>query len=161
MPARRNKEGTYHVVNESKYRGSMNGGGARAAQYRSSWELRLMGWLDSNPNVVEWGSERIVVQYRDPVDNGIHRYFIDFDFVVKDSGGKMKKFFAEVKPDDQTRPPEQPKRMTEKGKINFMMKLRTFAKNQAKWEAAKKYASKVGATFMIITEKNCSFFNSK
>ena len=151
--------GTYHVHNTTKYRGSNGGGGARAAQYRSSWELRLMGWLDSNPNVVEWGSERMVVQYVDKVDGRVHRYFVDFDFVVRGKDGNLKRIWCEVKPDAETRPPVPPRRMTESAKRNLLMKNMTYVRNQSKWEAAIAEARRRGATFMVLTEKNASFFN--
>lgn len=151
--------GTYRVRNTAKYRGSNGGGGAYAAQYRSSWELRLMGWLDSNPNVVEWGSERIVIQYVDRADHNPHRYYMDFDFTVRDREGKLHRFLVEVKPDAETRPPVPPKRLTESAKRNFLMKQLTYAKNVSKWEAARKYATAKGYSFMILTEKNAAFLN--
>ena len=37
-----------------------------------------MSFLDSDPRIIEWSSEEIVVPYISPVDNRTHRYFVDF-----------------------------------------------------------------------------------
>jgi hypothetical protein len=152
-------QGTYRVINPSKFRGSLNGGGALTCIYRSSWERRLMAWLDTNPAILAWGSERVIVQYNDESDLGkLRRYFIDFDFELRDQEGKLKKFWCEVKPHEYTIPPKQPKRLTESTKRNYLMNSLTYVRNVCKWNAAKKSAINHGATFFILTEQNASFF---
>ena len=37
--------------------------------YRSLWERKLMVWCDKNENVLEWGSEEIIIPYVSPIDN--------------------------------------------------------------------------------------------
>ena len=56
---------------------------------RSSWETRFALWCDHNPNVVKWVSEEIVIPYRCPTDNKIHRYFVDFKLQIKDKDGNL------------------------------------------------------------------------
>ena len=38
------------------------------------WELRFMKYCDSNPSILEWSSEEIVIPYRG-LDKKIHRYY--------------------------------------------------------------------------------------
>lgn len=155
------QQGSYHVVNRGKYMGSANGGGATVAIYRSSWERRLAAWLDSNDSVVKWGSELICIPYVNKCDNIMHRYYIDFNFTIKDEKGKLKTFWCEVKPSSETKIPQKPKRITESSERNYKLKLMTYIQNLSKWEAAKKAAYEKGAIFIILTEKNCQFLNHK
>jgi hypothetical protein len=37
-----------------------------------------MSRLDKDPSIVEWSSEEHVIPYRSPIDNRMHRYFVDF-----------------------------------------------------------------------------------
>jgi len=46
--------------------------------YRSSWECKVMSWLDRNPSIISWASEELIIPYKSPVDNRFHRYFPDF-----------------------------------------------------------------------------------
>ena len=66
-------------------------------EYRSSWELKLMKFLDHNPEVEYWTVEPFPINYLNPKDNQIHRYFVDF--MVKFKNGK--KILIEVKPEGQ------------------------------------------------------------
>ena len=154
-------QGVYHVQNTKKYQGSSNGGTSTTCVFRSSWERRLMAWLDHNESVISWGSELISIPYVNKLDGTAHRYYIDFNFKVKDiNTGKIKTFWVEVKPADQTVPPKQPKRLTESAKRNYAMKSLTYVQNISKWERAKAEARKHNAIFMILTEQNCQFLNS-
>ena len=65
-----------------------------------------MKYCDGNPSILEWGSEEIVIPYRSPLDNRIHRYFVDFYIKVKDVDGNIQKYLIEVKPKKQTREPK-------------------------------------------------------
>ena len=82
-------KGKYHPTKREKYRGDVNN-----IIYRSLWERSFMKYCDDNPDVVEWGSEEIVVPYISPIDGKRHRYFPDF--YVKTSKGD--KFLVEIKP---------------------------------------------------------------
>ena len=53
--------------------------------YRSLWELKFMKYCDSNTNILEWGSEEIVLPYRSPIDNKVHRYYPDFYIKVRET----------------------------------------------------------------------------
>lgn len=111
---------------------------------RSSWETRFASWCDKNTSIVKWSSEETVILYRCPTDNHIHRYFVDFKITTN----LGKTYLVEVKPQKQTVPPVFPGKQTQR----YLVESLTFLKNQAKWEAAKKYAIERGWEFKIITE---------
>lgn len=74
--------------------------------YRSSWECKVMDWLDRNNDVISWASEELIIPYISPIDNRRHRYFPDFLVKVRTKDGKMKTILIEVKPKKQTKEPE-------------------------------------------------------
>ena len=116
--------------------------------YRSLWERKFMVYCDKNENILEWGSEEVVVPYHSPIDNRYHRYFPDFYIKVRESNGKIKKMIIEIKPFKQCVEPKVQKKKT-KGYIYEVME---YAKNQAKWEAAKEWRLDRGYEFKVLTE---------
>ena len=82
--------------------------------YRSSWECRVMTWLDKNPDIISWASEELVVPYISPADGQRHRYFPDFLVKVKTQDGKTKTMMLEVKPKKQAQAPTPQKRVTKR-----------------------------------------------
>ena len=119
--------------------------------YRSGLELKFMRWIDENTNVVNWGSESIVVPYQSPVDGKIHRYFVDLNIDLKESQtGKIIKYLVEIKPAKQLLRPD-PKR---KNKRSLLYEQLEYAKNMSKWHAAKAWCESNGRKFLILTEKN-------
>ena len=132
-------KGKYRPTNRKKYRGDTNN-----ITYRSLWERKFMVYLDTNKDIVEWGSEEIVIPYVSPIDKKRHRYFPDF--YLKTSFGD--KFIVEIKPKKYTKAPRKPKRVTKQ----FIYEAQEWGRNQAKWDAAKKVCDKHGWTFLIITE---------
>lgn len=135
-------QGIFKPINKDKFMG-------KYAVFRSSWERKFMLWADKNPNIIEWSSEQIVIPYRSPLDNKIHRYFVD-NYIVLKEGDKIKKYLIEIKPHKQTLAPVPSKK---KKKATVLYETTQWAVNQAKWEAAKKYANDRGAEFIILTEK--------
>lgn len=127
-------------------------GNPRNIVYRSSWEFSYMRKLDNDPNVVNWASEEFHIGYPDPLDpeqRRWKRYFPDFFVKRKNIKGKIETFVIEIKPEAQTKVPKQGKKQTKK----FITEAATYARNSAKWEAAKLWCAKNGATFLILTEK--------
>jgi len=137
-------KGLFTPKNPNKY-----GGDSTNIIYRSSWERRVMHWFDTNPNVLTWASEELVIPYISPVDNKKHRYFPDFVARMQQKDGSIKTFVIEVKPDSQTRMPVQ-KRKTKR----FIQEAATYAVNQEKWRAADFFCQKQGWIFKVITEKD-------
>jgi len=138
-------KGKYKVTNREKYVGDVDN-----VVYRSSWERRFMVYADSNPNVVEWNSEELVIPYVSPVDGRVHRYFTDFWIKVKDTEGNVKNIVIEVKPKTQTAPPKMGK--TAKSKYRYLKELKTWKVNEAKWEAAQEFCDDRMWQFKILTE---------
>jgi hypothetical protein len=115
--------------------------------YRSLWERKLMVWCDKNENVLEWGSEEIIIPYVSPIDNRIHRYFPDFYIKGRTSSGTTK-YIVEVKPKAQTLPPKKGRKTK-----RLLNEIATYGVNQAKWKAAREYCADRKMKFMILTEK--------
>lgn len=109
-----------------------------------------MIWADEKPSVVKWRSEETVIPYISPIDNRIHRYFVDFQIQVRQKNGALKTFLIEIKPEKQTRPPAVQKRMTKR----YLQEVTTWGKNEAKWNAAIEYAKDRGWEFIILNEKH-------
>jgi|TARA_S200002703_G_C3779224_1_gene240061 hypothetical protein len=138
------RQGRFNPQNPEKYLGDV-----RNIIYRSSWELRFLRWCDQNANIIEYGSEEFFIPYISPVDNRIHRYYPDFIIKVRHKDKSIKRYVVEVKPDKQTRPPKQGKRVTK----SFIYETKTYAVNQAKWKAAQEWCKDRLLEFKIITEK--------
>lgn len=135
----------YNPVNPQKYAGDHTN-----IIMRSSWETKFAIWCDKNPAVVKWSSEETIVPYISPVDNRAHRYFIDFKIQVYTNEGKLKTYLVEIKPDNQTRPPQAPTRKTKR----YIQEVMTWGVNDAKWKAATTYAKDRGWEFIILTENH-------
>ena len=120
-------------------------------RYLSSWELKLFRFCDLNPDVIEWGSENIIIPYLNPIDNRMHNYIVDAYVKLKTKQG-VKKFLVEVKPYKQTIKP--PLRNTKTNKIpkSLVYEQLNYIKNTAKWEAAKKWCEKHNMEFTLLTE---------
>jgi len=139
-------KGWFTPRNPNKYKGD-----AKNIVYRSSWELRVMKYLDEQPNVVWWASEELPIPYKSPVDQKMHRYFPDFIARIRQVDKEIT-VVMEVKPFNQTQLPKQ-KRRTQK----FLQEVATYAVNQEKWRAADLFCKEHGWKFMLITEKELGF----
>lgn len=139
-------KGTYEPANPEKYKGDPS-----RIVYRSSWERRFMYWCDTNPDVLSWASEEVIIPYRCATDNRMHRYFVDFwvEKVVNRETGEKERWIVEVKPSSQTKVPKKTGRKTEK---TYLKECQTYAKNISKWDAAKAWAEKHGHRFLLVTE---------
>jgi hypothetical protein len=152
--ARHFKQGRYTPRNPHKYIGKSLADGSPDIFYRSSWEHKTMVLLDLNESVIHWNSEDIVIPYLYPIDNRIHRYFVDLIATIRQADGSTKTILIEIKPKAETLPPKEPKRKTEKSLASYRKAVETFIKNQAKWEAAREYCKKNGIDFVILTEEH-------
>ena len=117
--------------------------------YRSLWERKFMVYCDKNTKILEWGSEEIALPYISPHDSRVHRYFPDFYIKVQENTGKIKRYLIEVKPLKQTTKPKKPKRQTK----GYIREAFEYARNQAKWKAAREYCADLMWEFKVITEK--------
>jgi hypothetical protein len=136
-------QGRFKPKNPKKYLGDPTN-----IIYRSGWELKFMRFCDSHPNVIQWGSEEVVIPYISPIDGKVHRYFTDFIVKQLNTMGKKETLIIEVKPKAQTRPPEKKSRVTKR----YLTEVKTWGVNQAKWKAANEFCKDRGWKFKIVTE---------
>ena len=136
-------KGKFIPRNPSKYLGDPT-----SIVYRSSYELKFMNWCDLNSSIIGWNSEEIAIQYRSPIDNKVHRYFVDFYMEVKSETGK-ERYLIEVKPKRFTKAPQPGKRKTKR----YLQEIANYAVNEAKWKTARAFCKKQGMKFRIVTEK--------
>ncbi len=139
--------GKFLPKNPQKYLGDPNN-----IVYRSLWERNIMVKLDDWKEVISWGSEEIIIPYRSPLDNKIHRYFPDFIAkILKPDGSTFIRIY-EVKPYKQTIEPVKPKqRKTTK---KYIREVSTYLVNQAKWNAAEAFCADKGWDFVKLTEND-------
>ena len=142
-------QGRFKPKNPSKYMGDPTN-----IIYRSGWEFKLMRYLDSHPNVLQWGSEELVIPYRSPIDGRMHRYFPDFLVKQINKYGNKETILIEVKPKAQTVPPDIAKAKTATGKASrrYINEVKTWGINQAKWKAAEEFCDDRGWKFQIMHE---------
>ena len=109
-----------------------------------------MKWCDSNASVLEWGSEEVIIPYLSPVDNQIHRYFVDFYVKIQDRNGQVHRYLVEIKPAKFTQPPVKPGRVTRR----YVEEVMTWGVNQSKWKNASEFCENRGWKFQILTEND-------
>jgi hypothetical protein len=114
---------------------------------RSSWETKFLNWCDTNPSVLQYASEELIIPYINPIDNKVHKYFVDFVVAVNNRAGDIRKYAVEIKPKHETMPPKKGRN----GKV-YLEESITYITNQAKWKAAEEFCKKVGLEFLVLTE---------
>lgn len=141
-------KGKFTPINPQKYRGDANN-----IIYRSSWEKRVMLWLDKHSQVTSWSSEEVIVPYKSPADGRFHRYFVDFYAQIRNKDGILKSYLLEIKPKKQAIEPQVKTRITKQ----YINEVVTWSINQAKWKAATEYAKDRGWEFKVLTEDHLNF----
>ena len=136
-------KGKFIPKNPTKYLGDFT-----AITYRSSYELKFMNWCDRSNSIVGWVSEEIAIPYRNPLDNKVHRYMVDFYIEVQEEKS-IKKYLIEVKPERFTKAPPPGKRKTKR----YLQEIAQYGVNEAKWKSAKDFCKAQGMEFKIVTEK--------
>ena len=144
MSSSKYRQGIFTPKNSGKFIGSK-------AVFRSGLELKFMRFCDTNPNVIKWSSESVVVPYFSTIDRKTHRYYVD-NLVVMREGDEIKKYLIEIKPSRQTKPPTTKYRK----KAHLIYEQKQWVINNCKWDAARKFAKQKGFIFKIITEKDLS-----
>jgi len=135
----------YEVQRPEKYVGDLDN-----VIYRSSWEKDAFVFCDTNPNVLRWSSEEIVIPYAKPAANGGVRpakYYPDLYMEYRNKDGQLCKDLIEIKPSRQTKPSKS------RNPKNKLFENQTWQINQLKWEAARNWCKGRGITFRLLTEK--------
>ena len=118
-------QGKFQLQNPEKYVGN------KQPTYRSSWELVFMQFCDNNPNILQWASEAIHINYRNPLTGRNTIYVPDFLMVYVDANGKKHAEVVEIKPSKET---------TLEGARSARDKAAA-ALNMCKWDAARKFCA--------------------
>lgn len=146
--ARKYIQGKFKPRNPYKYKGNLN-----EIYYRSSWEAKLLTWLDGREDIIQYSSEEIIIPYKSPIDGRWHMYYPDNWIKFKDSNGNVREAIIEVKPYAQTIEPIKQTKITK----SYVEKVQTYAINKAKWEYAKRFCEEKNWEFHIFTEKDLNF----
>ena len=136
-------KGKFQPKNSQKYNGDPT-----KIIYRSLWERKFMKFCDDKKNILQWSSEEVIVPYRSPIDNRMHRYYVDFLVTSINRNGIKETLLIEVKPKRQCKPPKKKSRVTK----GYIKEVKAWGINSAKWEAATEYAENRGWKFIILTE---------
>lgn len=161
-------QGNYIPKNKSKVIKLNTQGGV---YYRSSWEKKIMHWLDHKTEIIKWGAECLQIPYQmTHFENGdtkvkSHIYHVDFYYEMR-INGVLRQIVAEVKPMKEFNMVQAlnegrlsvPEGTTKKLK-NFEYDLKMAYKNKQKWETMIEWCSKKGYEFIIITEEHLKKFN--
>lgn len=136
-------KGKFRPSNPKKYKGDPTN-----IIYRSLWELKFMNYCDKNENIITWSSEELWIPYKSPIDNRIHKYFPDFYIKYVNTSGKVLESLIEIKPAKQVKGPTPQKSKSKK----YISEVVEYAKNMAKWEAARDFCADRKWEFQILTE---------
>lgn len=139
-------QGRFKPKNPNKYKGDV-----KNIIYRSSWELAVLKWADSNNLIKSYSSEEIVIPYFYEIDKKTHRYFIDVFLEYTDG----RKVLVEIKPKKETNVPAK----QGKSKSRYITESLTYVKNQNKWAAAFEFAKARGWVFEVWTEDTLKGMN--
>ena len=134
-------QGLYTVLNPEKYVGK------GSTKYRSGWELTFMRFCDNHPSVVSWASECVRIPYKNPF-TGKDTYYVPDFLVTYQVNGVRKAELIEIKPKKQCVEPKVQKRKTR----GYVYEVCEYAKNQAKWKAAKEFCEDRQWEFKVLTE---------
>jgi hypothetical protein len=130
-------QGYYKLKNPGKYIGNSR------PRFRSSWEFHFMKFLDENPNIINWASEPLRINYTNPATNKKTNYVPDFLIKYQDKDKNQITELIEIKPSSQTSI-----KAAGKSKMN---KIHAII-NEAKWTAAAAWAKSNNIRFRILTE---------
>lgn len=129
-------QGEYVLINPSKYIGTL------PILYRSSWEHKMMRFLDEHQSVLFWASESLAISYFNVLTNKPAKYYPDFLIVYIDKSGKQHREIVEIKPSHET---IMEKARSKRDKLSVVL-------NQCKWKAARIFAKKNNMEFRVVTE---------
>ena len=130
--------GQFQPTNPAKYVGR------KTPTFRSSWEHSVMSFFDTNPAILQWASEAIHINYRNPFTGKNTIYVPDFFILYVDKNGRQHGEIIEVKPFKETTM-ENARSMRDKAAV---------ALNSAKWAAARAYCAAQGLNFRVVTERD-------
>ena len=127
----------------------------------SGLEFNYYHLIDKSPNVKRWGSEVIHVPYLHPwkTDKNDNRRMAKYwvDVYLESTSGQ--KYMIELKPNKEIKALNEskaPKMTKNKKKQTYIHQVQYYTMNQAKWQAASKYAHERGWNFICLGEDDYS-----
>ena len=141
--------GRYILRNPQKYLGI-----GENPIYKSSLELKLMHWLDTNERVLKFGYELIKVPYFFPVDCKNHKYVVDFVAYIANNQGIIVKYLIEIKSDSDLLIPKKPISPNSKNIKQYKNKMIIYIKNTSKWKAAEQFCKQTGFVWKLLSTKD-------
>jgi hypothetical protein len=136
----------FNPINPEKYAGDI-----LPITMRSSWEVEFAKTCDLLPSVLKWSYETHQIPYKDPLTGTQKVYIPDFFVEVAQSDGYSVHYVFEIKPMN-----EQYDNFARNGTDAAMI-----ARNNAKWEAAIKWADRHSAEFVILNESDIFAWHNK
>ena len=130
--------GFYQLLNPGKYVVK------KTPHYRSGWEHTFMRFCDNNPSILQWASESIHINYKNPFTNKATIYVPDFFIVYVDKSGAKRAELIEIKPSSQV--------AVESAKSTRDQAAAVL--NMYKWQAAQAWCKTQGITFRVVTEND-------
>jgi len=130
--------GFYQILNPGKYVGK------KTPHYRSGWEHTFMRFCDNNPSILQWASESIHINYKNPFTNKATIYVQDFFIVYVDKTGAKRAELIEIKPSTQSTL-ESAKSVKDQAAAVL---------NMYKWQAAQAWCKSQGIAFRVVTEND-------
>jgi hypothetical protein len=130
--------GFYQILNPGKYVGK------KTPHYRSGWEHTFMRFCDNNPSILQWASESIHINYKNPFTNKATIYVPDFFIVYVDKTGAKRAELIEIKPSTQSTL-ESAKSVKDQAAAVL---------NMYKWQAAQAWCKSQGIAFRVVTEND-------
>ena len=109
----------------------------------------MMSFLDTHPNVIQWGSECVRIPYTNPLTGKGTIYVPDFLIKYQDQRGRQRTELIEIKPKKETFM-EAAKSRRDKAFVIV---------NTAKWSAAIAFCARHNVKFRVLNED--SIFQSK
>ncbi len=138
--------GFFQLKNPQKYIGKSN------PKYRSSWEFVVMELCDNHPGIINWASEAIHINYKNPFTNKNTIYVPDFFVTFIDASGKTHGELWEVKPLKETS-------LQEAGRSPKAQAAAIL--NSFKWAAARAFCNSQNLQFRILTEHDIFHMGGK
>lgn len=168
-------KGNYKLTAPEKYLS------ARPPAYKSSWELHTFVVFERNPNILKWGYESVPIYYYHPFYQKMTVYYPDLWCHLKGANGNEYKMLIEIKPKKFRSPPTKPKEPVrptkqtpdaiakytkafvkyQKSLKGYEYKMKDFAVNAQKWQAAQAYCVKNNIIWKILDEENAQNFFSE
>lgn len=146
-PNSRYKQGYFRPINEDKYASK------GPIIYRSGLEKKFCEYCDNNPNILQWSSEPIGIEYIHPVSKTVRTYYPDYLIKIRTKSGDIQVIMVEVKASNMLQVPPKPSKFANnRKKIQWYKHYVSVEVNKAKCIYAAEFCRSRGFKYMFLTE---------